>query len=114
MQWTLHSPTKATQLLLIIGEDLGKDINHLTLYLSQIMKNHSLSTVADKLHCQFAHHPANLLICLVKSAGSPWANDPDLKGQLKSTVHNCQTCKLLAFCWKKFKGEDNRPLFLKQ
>ena len=86
--------TKATQLLPIIGEDVGKNSNHLTLHLSQIMKNHSLLTVADKLHHQFAHAPADQLICLVKSAGSPWANDQDLKDQLKSTVCSCQTCKL--------------------
>ena len=59
------------------------------------MKNHhSLSGTVDKLYCQFAHAPADRLICLVKSAGSLWANDQDLKGQLKSTVTNCQTCKL--------------------
>ena len=58
------------------------------------MNNHSPSTIADKLHHQFAHAPADQLIHLVKSAGSPWANDPDLKDQLKSTVRNCKACKL--------------------
>ena len=29
-------------------------------------------------------------------------------------LYEAQSCNLLAFCQKKFKGEDNRPLFLKQ
>ena len=71
--------TKAIQLLLIIGEDVGKGSNHLNLHLSQIMKNHSLSTIVHKLHCQFAHALANPLIGLVKSAGSPWLMTQILK-----------------------------------
>ena len=63
--------TKATQLHPIIANDVGKDSDHLTLHLSQIRKNQFLSTIANKLHCQFAHAPADRLIPLVKSAGSP-------------------------------------------
>ena len=74
--------------------DVGKDSDQTTLHLSQVMKNHSQTTIADKLHRHFAHALANILIRLIKTVGSPWTNDPDLKGQLKSAMRNCQTCKL--------------------
>ena len=81
--------------------DVGKDSDQTTLHLSQVMKNHSQTTIADKLHHHFAHALADILIRLIKTVGSPWTNDPDLKGQLKSAMRNCQRLANYSKCFQQ-------------
>ena len=86
--------TRATQLLPQVTQWLSLGQQNITLHLSKESKDQSKSAIAEKLHRQFAHAPAEKLICLLNNAGSPWREDDELKMHLRSTVKNCQTCKL--------------------
>ena len=86
--------TRATQLLPKVTQWLSLGQQNITLYLSKESKDQSKSAIAEKLHRQFAHAPAEKLICLLNNAGSLWQEHDELKMHLRSTVKNCQTCKL--------------------
>ena len=46
--------------------------------------NKSKSSIATKLHRQFAHPPPEKLLKLLNSAGEPWQSDEELKKLIKS------------------------------
>ena len=58
--------------------------------------NSSLSKkdIAHKLHRQFAHAPSHKLLALIADAGHPWANDHELKDEIKALSASCRTCHL--------------------
>ena len=85
---------RATQLLPQVTQRLSLGQQNITLHLSKESKDQSKSAIAEKLHRQFVHAPAEKLIRLLNNAGSPWWEDDELKTHLRSTVKNCQTCKL--------------------
>ena len=86
--------TRATQLLPQVTQQLSFGQQNITLHLSKESIDQSKSAIAEKLHRHSAHAPAEKLIPLLNNAGSPWREDDELKTHLRSTVKNCQTCKL--------------------
>ena len=50
--------------------------------------------IAIKLHRQFAHPTENRLLNLVNNAGHPWANNVNLKNEIKTISKDCETCKV--------------------
>ena len=69
--------TRATQLLPKVSKQLPSARSSITLHLSKDCQPKSV--IADKIHCQFAHVPADELICLLNNAGPPWCEDKELK-----------------------------------
>ena len=86
--------TRATKLLPKVSTQLPSAQSNITLHLSKDCQGQPKSVIADKIHRQFAHAPADKLIRLLNNAGSPWCEDKELNDQLKSTVRECKTCKL--------------------
>ena len=86
--------TRATQLLPQVTQRLSLAQQNITLHLSKESIDQSKSAIAEKLHRQFAHAPAEKMIHLLNNAGSPWREVDEPKMHLRSTVKNCQTCKL--------------------
>ena len=86
--------TGATQLLPKDSKQLLSSQSNTTLHLSKDCQGQPKSVIADKIHHQFAHAPADKLMHLLDNAGPPWCDDSHFKDQLKSTVRECKTCKL--------------------
>lgn len=57
-----------------------------------LSSNHNMSRreIAQKLHRQFAHPPAERLICLINN--SEYGNDGELKEEIKKTSNDCKIC----------------------
>ena len=58
---------------------------------------------ALKLHAQFAHPTSDKLLKLINSAGKEWANNNNLKKEIKLVTEQCNTCKI-------FKRPPPRPV----
>ena len=86
--------TRATQLLPKVSKQLPSVQSNITLHLNKDCQDQPKSVTADKIHCQFAHAPADKLIHLLNNVGPPWCEDIELRDQLESTVRECKTCKL--------------------
>ena len=75
---------------LINNLDRSKDSNStITLTLTE---EKSSKDMALKLHRQFAHPTSDKLIKLINSAGYPWAQNTELKQEIKTISENCPTC----------------------
>ena len=62
----------STQLIQDINQPTFQDTDTVTLHVCEITGNDTIvASTASKLHCQFAHAPAQKLLHLVSHAGSP-------------------------------------------
>ena len=67
---------------------MGKDI---ILHVKEI---NDKKIMAEKIHRQFAHAPAEKLLQLVKNSNKKWPNDQVLHGHLKTVADSCKTCQV--------------------
>ena len=70
--------TRVTQLLPKVSKQLPSAQSNITLHLSKDCQGQPKSVIADKIHRQFAHAPADKLIRFLNNAGPPWCEDKEL------------------------------------
>ena len=59
--------------------------------------------IAKKLHRCFAHPSSDRLLRMVNAAGEEWANNENLKAEIRKISNDCDTCKI-------FKKAPPRPI----
>ncbi|XP_066913250.1 uncharacterized protein [Clytia hemisphaerica] len=61
-------------------------------FISKEDKN--MSSIAEKLHRQFAHPSLNQILSLINKAGAPWSNSKELISEIKRVDKECTTCQI--------------------
>jgi hypothetical protein len=90
--------TKPKQLLANFNRDA--DLTPITLRVTDSKTN---TEIAKKLHRCFAHPSSDRLLRMVNAAGEEWANNEELKAEIRKISNDCDTCKI-------FKKAPPRPV----
>ena len=83
--------TKPKQFIENIENIIHKNHEKITL---KVTTEKSDKEIAVKLHRQFAHPSAKKLLALIDNSDEKWANNENLKEEIRRVTENCQICKI--------------------